>query len=57
MDQKTSTPRSAGILLALGPVIGVVAGAMRGQPTIGFLIGTGVAIVLIALFWVVDRRR
>jgi hypothetical protein len=61
MDQqqpnKKPEPRSAGILLAIGPIVGVVIGSMRGQPTIGFLIGLGAAIGLAGLLWVVDARR
>jgi UDP-N-acetylmuramyl pentapeptide phosphotransferase/UDP-N-acetylglucosamine-1-phosphate transferase len=61
MDQqqprKKPEPRSAGILLAIGPILGTVVGSMRGQPTIGFLIGLGAAIGLAGLLWLIDTRR
>jgi hypothetical protein len=61
MDQqqprKKPEPRSAGIFLAIGPILGTVVGSMRGQSTIGFLIGIGAAVSLAGVLWFIDTRR
>lgn len=49
--------RSGGFLLALSIIVGAVAGIWLGQPSIGFLVGTGVGVLLLALVWLTDRRR
>ena len=51
------SPRSGGILLALGVTIGVIGGGLLGQPSLGFLVGLGVAILLVVILWLADRRR
>lgn len=53
----TRTPRSAGILFAVLPLAGAIILGLRGEPVIGLLAGIGVATLLVALFWLVDRRR
>jgi len=50
-------PRSGGFLLALGIILGVIGGGLLGQPSIGFLVGLAVGIVLLALVWLSDRKR
>ena len=54
---RSRTPISGGFLIALGVVGGVIIGAARGQPTIGFFAGLGVGVALAALVWAVDRMR
>ena len=53
----TRTPKAGGFLLALSILGGVLIGSFLGQPTIGFLAGTGLGLLLLLLVWVVDRRR
>jgi hypothetical protein len=50
-------PRAGGALLALSIVAGAVTGVFLGQPSIGFLAGTGIGLVLLGLVWLADRRR
>lgn len=47
---------AGGSLLALSMVAGVVVGTLYGQPSIGFLAGLGVGILLFILIWLMDRR-
>jgi hypothetical protein len=49
-------PRAGGALLAGAILIGVVAGSIAGQPSIGFLAGLGVGLALMAAVWLLDRR-
>ncbi len=51
------SPRSAGILLAIFPIVGAIVGGKMGQPSLGLVTGTGVAAVAAIAFWLVDRRR
>lgn len=57
----TPSPRPAsmagGVLIAIGAIVGAFIGATRGQPSIGFLIGLGIGIVLAAGIWLLDRAR
>ncbi len=48
---------AGGVLIAIGAVFGAFAGATRGQPSIGFLIGLGIGIVLATGIWLLDRAR
>ncbi|MGQ0590121.1 MAG: hypothetical protein ACT4N8_11430 [Sphingosinicella sp.] len=58
MDGPPRKPmRSGGALLALAILAGVVGGALLRQPSLGFLIGLGVGLVLLGLVWLADRRR
>lgn len=53
----TRTPRSAGILFTILPLAGAITLGLSGEPVIGLLAGLGLATLLVALFWLVDRRR
>ncbi|MEI9849672.1 MAG: hypothetical protein WDN24_01120 [Sphingomonas sp.] len=59
MDRNTPsrTPLAGGFLVAVGVLAGTVIGVAKGQPTIGFLGGLGVGLVLLAAVWAVDRMR
>jgi hypothetical protein len=50
-------PRSGGFLLAVSVLIGPVAGAMFGEPSLGFVIGLGVGLLLLVAVWLADRAR
>ena len=49
-------PKAGGALLALGIIAGVMIGGLMGEPSIGFLAGLGVGMVIVALVWLIDRR-
>ena len=51
------SPRSAGILLAIFPILGAIIGGNMGQPSLGLVCGTAVAAVAATVYWLVDRRR
>ena len=57
VSRSSDFPRAGGALLAAAIVIGVAAGALARQPSIGFLAGLGVGLVLVGVVWVADRRR
>lgn len=50
-------PRAAGGLMALAILGGVVIGSIMRQPTIGFMVGTGIGVGLLLAFWLIDRGR
>ena len=50
-------PRSGGFLLAIAILAGPIVGGLLGQPSIGFLAGLGIGLLLVALVWLADRRR
>lgn len=54
-DQRPT--RSGGFPLALAIIAGAIGGVLLGQPSIGFLIGAGVGLLLLGLVWWRDRGR
>ncbi|MCR5871654.1 MULTISPECIES: hypothetical protein [unclassified Sphingomonas] len=50
-------PIAGGALLALSLVVGTVIGVRMSQPSIGFLAGLGVGIVLLLIVALIDRMR
>lgn len=50
-------PRGAGGPFILILLVSTIAGFLVHQPTIGFLIGLGLALALTLLLWLGDRRR
>ena len=50
-------PRAGGALLAASILLGVLAGAFARQPSIGFLTGLGVGVLLLGAVWLRDRRQ
>ena len=50
------SPMAGGFLLALSIIAGVIIGGLLGQPSIGFLVGLGVGVLLVGLVWLIDRR-
>ena len=57
VDTGPRSPRAGGALVAAAILIGVLAGIVFRQPSIGFLIGLGVGLMLLLAVWLVDRRR
>jgi hypothetical protein len=53
----TKTPRSGGFLLAISLLLGFGIGTSQGQASLGTVIGFAVGMVLLAVVWLVDRRR
>ena len=50
-------PMAGGFLIALCVLAGAVTGALKGEPSLGFVIGTGIGVALAAAVWLIDRRR
>lgn len=48
---------AGGFLLAAAMLIGVVVGTVYRQPSIGFLAGFGIGLLLFLLVWLLDRRK
>ena len=57
MDRRSRYGQAGGSILAISIIAGTVAGVIVGQPSIGFLVGTGAGALLALLFWLNDRRR
>lgn len=55
-ETSPKTPRSAGVFLALAILAGTVIGIFQGEPSIGFLVGTGIGIAIAVAVWLLDRR-
>jgi hypothetical protein len=49
--------QAGGVILAIAIIAGTVAGALVGQSSIGFLVGTAAGILVALLVWLADRRR
>jgi hypothetical protein len=57
MSQRTRSTQAAGFILAISILAGAVAGAIVGQPSIGFLAGLAAGVLIALLFWLNERRR
>ncbi|MGZ8287142.1 MAG: hypothetical protein ACXW27_08515 [Allosphingosinicella sp.] len=57
MSQPTRSAQAAGFILAISILAGAVAGAIVGQPSIGFLAGLAAGVSIALLFWLNERRR
>ena len=57
MAARSNAPLAGGFLLCIALLTGAVTGIVLGQPSIGFLVGAGVGLVLVTLIWLLDRRR
>jgi len=49
--------RAGGALLAASILIGVVAGTVMRQPSIGFLAGLGLGLTIVVAMWLIDRPK
>jgi len=47
---------AGGSLLAFSLIGGTVIGTVNQQPSMGFLIGLGIGLILMILVWLLDRR-
>jgi uncharacterized membrane protein (UPF0136 family) len=56
-EKQPRSPRSAGIALAILPIVGAFVGGLYGQPSIGLLTGVALGAALALLVWAIDRRR
>jgi uncharacterized membrane protein (UPF0136 family) len=50
-------PVAGGALLAFSLIVGSVIGILRGQPSLGFMGGLGVGVVLLVAVALIDRAR
>ena len=56
MNRQRKSAQAGGFVLAAAIILGAVGGVVAGQPSIGFLTGTGVGLVLLLALWLRDRR-
>jgi hypothetical protein len=56
MSQRSRSTQAAGFILAISILAGAVAGAIVGQPSIGFLAGLAAGVSIAILFWLIERR-
>lgn len=54
-EEKRAGQFGGGVFLAIGPFIGLAAGAALGQPSIGLLGGIAAGIILAVIIWLVNR--
>ena len=55
---ENSQPRLAGgIFIALGLLVGAIAGVVMDQPSAGMVIGLVLALLSLSLIWLLDRKR
>ena len=57
MNAQGKGTQAGGSLLAICIIIGTVAGAVSGEPSMGFLGGTAVGVLIAVLLWLRDRKR
>jgi UDP-N-acetylmuramyl pentapeptide phosphotransferase/UDP-N-acetylglucosamine-1-phosphate transferase len=55
--QKKSYARAGGVFIALGLLVGAVAGLAAGQSSMGMVIGLGVGATIAIILWLGDRKR
>lgn len=55
---ENSQPRLAGgIFIALGLLVGAIAGVVMDQPSAGMIIGMASGAAIAVLVWLLDRKR
>ncbi|HEX8535336.1 MAG TPA: hypothetical protein VF662_14315 [Allosphingosinicella sp.] len=57
MNDQRTPGRAGGSILAAAIIAGVIGGLILGQPSIGFLAGAGVGVLVALLLWLRDRSR
>ena len=56
MEKPRPVARSGGCLLAFSVIAGAVVGTIMGQPSIGFLAGSGLGLALVVAVLLLDKR-
>ena len=56
MSVHNKPPRAGGFIIAAAILTGVMGGMIVGQPSIGFLAGTAVGVLIAVILWLRDRR-
>ncbi len=51
------SPAAGGVLIAIGAIVGAIVGLFLGEPSKGFLIGTGAGIGMAIAIWLLDLRQ
>ena len=49
------TPLAGGFIIVIGAIGGAIYGLIHHQPTIGLLVGVGIAVVISVLLWLFSR--
>lgn len=49
------TPLAGGFIIAIGAIGGAIYGLIHHEPTIGLLVGVGIAVVISVLLWLFSR--
>jgi hypothetical protein len=57
MAQQGGKGLAGGSLLALSIIAATVIGTILGEPSVGFLSGTVIGLLLLALVWLINRPR
>lgn len=57
MTNTPRTPAAGGFLIAVGAVVGAGLGLFLDQPTLGFLVGVSVGVVIAVGIWLVGRSN
>ena len=57
MNAQGKGTQAGGSLLAISIIVGTVAGAIAGEPSMGFVGGLGVGVLIAVLLWLRDRKR
>ncbi len=57
MTEPRRNAKAGGIFLFLAPVIGLMYGIGRGNPTKWLLVGFAIGLAITAIVWVLDRRK
>ncbi|WBH17252.1 hypothetical protein [Sphingomonas radiodurans] len=52
----TPTANAGGFLLAASLLVGTIIGVMKGEPSIGFMVGLAIGVALAVAVWLLDRR-
>ena len=56
-NASSRAPLAGGFLLAMSLMAGVIIGSIRGEPSMGFVIGLAVGIALVLAIWLRERAR
>lgn len=52
-----SGPQAGGFILAVAILAGTIVGGLKGQPSIGLLVGLGLGVLVALAVWWRDRAR